>query len=609
MSTADGTIVGTAKIVDSGLDTQRWNLVILSDGYRTSELALFAADAQAFVAKLFSSRPFDELQGVVNIYRVDVGSTDSGADDPVACGGTGATARTYFDASFCKGGLRRALSVNAETVANVANVANVPRWHMAVVLVNSPILGGSGGSVAVASRAAGSADIAIHEMGHTAFALADEYEYYVNCGIDTDRDRHPAGELMKANVTLERNRAFIKWGALIDPATPVPTMANPNCTQCDPRPSPVAPGTIGAFEGGHYYHCGAFRSEFDCRMRNFAIEFCEVCQQVIRNSLARFVLPGSVSGTPGIAVRSDVGSGTLDVVAPMASGGFGHYWRNNNGPGMPWRGPFVFATDVGQFDAIALNMIGTMEVVARTAGQLLHYRRDDAPSFAWHPPLPIGGDHIVSGNPVLITAIYNLGSLLTNELVVPLASGGIAHWWRDVRSPTVTWNGPTIFGVDVGRFDALALIQSTFGDPNANMPTNLELVARVGDQLVHYWRDAGPAFHWNGPFPFGKWGVTGNPSLLQGPFGGVKTNFEMVVPLAAGGIAHYVRKNDTAGLPWLGPTVFGDDVGRFDSLDMTIHNYTRWPTPPYTMQVVARFQNQLLFYYREPAPPFRWRLL
>lgn len=71
----------------------------------------------------------------------------------------------------------------------------------------------------------------------------------------------------------------------------------------------------------------------------------------------------------------------------------------------------------------------------------------------------------------------------------------------------------------------------------------------------------------------------------------------------------YTRQNSLSGMPWLEPTVFGADVGRFDALDMVIENYTRWPTPPHTMQVVARFQNQLLFYYREPAPPFRWRLL
>ncbi len=69
--------------------------------------------------------------------------------------------------------------------------------------------------------------------------------------------------------------------------------------------------------------------------------------------------------------------------------------------------------------------------------------------------------------------------------------------------------------------------------------------------------------------------MAGTPSLRQGPFGGFKTNFELVGPLAAGGIGHYVRINNAAGLPWAGPNLFGTDVGQFEALDMTIDNYTR----------------------------------
>ena len=61
----------------------------------------FATDVQAFVDTLFATPPFDELQSAINVFRVDVSSTDSGADDPTACpGGTGATARTYSPPIF-----------------------------------------------------------------------------------------------------------------------------------------------------------------------------------------------------------------------------------------------------------------------------------------------------------------------------------------------------------------------------------------------------------------------------------------------------------------------------------------------------------------------------
>ena len=54
----------------------------------------------AFVTAFRATPPFDELSPAINVFRINVSSTDSGADDPVSGGGTGATARTYFDATL-----------------------------------------------------------------------------------------------------------------------------------------------------------------------------------------------------------------------------------------------------------------------------------------------------------------------------------------------------------------------------------------------------------------------------------------------------------------------------------------------------------------------------
>jgi hypothetical protein len=284
----DGTIVGATKIVDNGPDAARYNLVIVAEGYQAAQLAQFAADARRLVDKLRATAPFDRLMPGINVHRLDVSSTDAGADQPTACGGSGATPRTFFDATFCTGGIQRLLTVDAVRVVQAVN-ARVPAWHTIAVIVNTPIYGGSGGSVAVYSLAAGADEIALHEMGHTAFGLADEYQYYRGCGSDTDRDRHPAGEPGEPNVTVDRNRATIKWRDLIAAATPVPTTANPDCTQCDSRPSPVPPATVGAFEGAHYYHCGAYRPQFDCRMRTLGQPFCAVCRRAIEQTLQPFM--------------------------------------------------------------------------------------------------------------------------------------------------------------------------------------------------------------------------------------------------------------------------------------------------------------------------------
>jgi hypothetical protein len=65
--------------------------VILSEGYRQSELTQFESDVQNFLATMYQTAPYDELWCAINVYRIDVASTDSGAADPIACGGTGAS--------------------------------------------------------------------------------------------------------------------------------------------------------------------------------------------------------------------------------------------------------------------------------------------------------------------------------------------------------------------------------------------------------------------------------------------------------------------------------------------------------------------------------------
>lgn len=288
MGSSDGTVLGATKIVDAGPAQQRWNVVITSEGYRSSEMAQFALDAQQFANILLATAPFDRLRPAINIYRVDVTSTDSGARDPTNCGGTGAKPKTYFDASFCTNGIRRLLVANNGRVLKVVG-KQVPEWHMALLAVNSPVFGGSGGAVATFSKASGAVETALHEMGHTAFGLADEYEYYAGCTRDNGHNNHSGSEPSQPNITTNKNRATTKWRSLILPATAVPTTTNANCDKCDPQPSPVPVGTVGLFEGADYYHCGVYRPEFDCRMRNTAKPFCGVCQQVIVKKLTPFL--------------------------------------------------------------------------------------------------------------------------------------------------------------------------------------------------------------------------------------------------------------------------------------------------------------------------------
>ena len=351
MSAADGSVGATQKIVDHGADAQRYNLVLLGDGYRAAEMAKYHADAQAFVDAFGQTAPFGDLWCGVNVHRIDVVSTDSGADDPVTCGdgsaGSGAVARTYFDATFCSGNqIRRLLTCDSVSARNVAH-AHVPAAHVVMVIVNSPLYGGSGGDVATFSTAPGAYEIALHEMGHTAFGFADEYEYYAGCGSgETGHDVYAGAEPIEPNVTRNTNRTTIKWKAVLTSAADaLPTTANANCSQCDPQPDPRQPDYVGAYEGARYMHCGCYRPSYNCRMRVLGEPFCGACQKAIRDALAPY-LPiayqglwwkspaGSESGWGmNLAHQADIIFATwftydasgkawwLSMTAPLVSGG------------------------------------------------------------------------------------------------------------------------------------------------------------------------------------------------------------------------------------------------------------------------------------------------
>ena len=210
MSTSDGTVLGTTQISGTAPRNRAFNIVLLAEGFTSAQQGAFNTACASFDTALRATPPFDALGAEINVFRVNVTSTDAGADDPASAGGTGATARTYFDASFGANGVRRLLVCN-NTTALVVAAAQLPQFTIAMVVVNSTVYGGSGGAVATYSLAGGATEIAIHESGHTAFGLADEYPYYAG-GSETGHDHHPAGEPSEPNVTINASRATLKWG-------------------------------------------------------------------------------------------------------------------------------------------------------------------------------------------------------------------------------------------------------------------------------------------------------------------------------------------------------------------------------------------------------------
>ncbi|MEV4250028.1 M64 family metallopeptidase [Streptosporangium canum] len=302
MGTTDGRVVGITKILDNGPDAERCNIVLVAEGFTAAEQSDFDALCADFVTVLQAEPWFPIMGGTINVHRLNVESNQSGADDPRICGtdseGDDTVVATYFDATFCGDGnhqLRRCLLGDVALVKAELD-SRLPARHVGAVLVNTTKFGGcasgmnDGEPVFFSSVGSGWETVALHELGHAAFNLADEYAYLRAYDSDeTDRDVYPDPEPMRQNITTQTNRAFLKWQNLLSPGVPAPTMVNPDCTKWDKHPNVLSdPDAIGLFEGAGTYHCRLFRPAYRCRMRTNTDPFCRVCLEAIAVDLSGF---------------------------------------------------------------------------------------------------------------------------------------------------------------------------------------------------------------------------------------------------------------------------------------------------------------------------------
>ncbi|GAA4887730.1 hypothetical protein GCM10023311_09420 [Flaviramulus aquimarinus] len=200
-------------IKNSGENDKRINLVILSEGYLSSELDQFMVDANSFVDKMLLLSPFTAYENYFNIYAIKIPSNESGADHPATAtdvdesGLTPDFVDTYFNATYDSYGAHRRLfyevdgnyANNTELKINAVLASNFPEYDQAIIIVNSSDYGGSGGEFPMAYNGYWGADVTIHEMGHSLFDLYDEYypgDTFAAEGI---------------NMTQESNPNAVKW--------------------------------------------------------------------------------------------------------------------------------------------------------------------------------------------------------------------------------------------------------------------------------------------------------------------------------------------------------------------------------------------------------------
>lgn len=245
-------------IQQAGPVTQRFNVVILGDGYTASEQAKLTSDAKALVSELFDGAPYQPYRQLFNFKVIQSVSQDSGAAEDPDSGAPNTLFGAYYD---CEG-VSQLICVNEAAVLSAA-AADVPEFDLALVVVNDSNYGGSGGDVPVVSTDPDAAEILRHELGHTLGHLADEYSdpypSYPPCSA--------AEDCTEPNVTLRNVRAQIKWLDWIDPSTPVPTTGF---------------NGVGLFEGARYLSHGIYRPvDWNCKMQSLNLPFCPVCAEAL----------------------------------------------------------------------------------------------------------------------------------------------------------------------------------------------------------------------------------------------------------------------------------------------------------------------------------------
>ena len=181
-----------------------------------------------------------------------------------------------MDSGYCNGGTGTIpLHGSSNHALAQGFAANAPDDDISIVLVNDGGHGGCAfGGLTYFTLTSSFADIVVHELGHAAFGLADEYRYD---GEDTYTGPEPGA----ANITASTDRTTLKWRDLVLPATAIPTQNQaPNCgAEADLPDRNVDADLVGTFESAASRRCGIFRPQHVCRMRESDQQFCSVCRR------------------------------------------------------------------------------------------------------------------------------------------------------------------------------------------------------------------------------------------------------------------------------------------------------------------------------------------
>jgi len=307
-------------IIESGLPSEKVDLLVIGEGYTAAEITKFHADATRLVDALFDEEPFASRRSDFNVWGLDLPSPQSGVSRPRAMEFRRTPLSVQYNIFDSE---RYLLTYDNRALRDAASAAP---YEFIEILANEKQYGGGGifNFQATAAADSGFAEyVFVHEFGHHFAGLADEY-YTSDVAYETGGASHP--EPWEPNVTALHDHAVLKWGDLVEPGTPLPTPWDKDAFEAESSAAQLrrlnlrregAPeleidrlfteqmeqemaflgsmeyaDEVGAFEGASYEPIGLYRSEIDCIMfTSNPVGFCRVCQRAISRVIDQYARP------------------------------------------------------------------------------------------------------------------------------------------------------------------------------------------------------------------------------------------------------------------------------------------------------------------------------
>lgn len=297
------TPTGSTVLWNSGASSQRMDIVLIGDGYASADQSKWVSDAQKISTGILADPLFASYKNAINIRRVDIVSPQTGVSEG------GVTRNTALGTVIGCYGIDRLVCADENKVFTaVGSVTAADARDVIIVVANSTTYGGAGGNIGTMTMHPQSIEIALHEIGHTAFKLADEYDYGT-----CDASSEPS----EANATRSSTRSAAKWASLISSSTTVPT-----------QPGSYANGTVGLFAGAKYCTSGLYRPTENSRMRALGQPWHAV-NETRAAQVFKSYTGGSDTGGGAVTVNGNL-SGT-GASATYPSGGNGYHQSTAGG--------------------------------------------------------------------------------------------------------------------------------------------------------------------------------------------------------------------------------------------------------------------------------------